>query len=618
MSVSSCRCFSSLLLAISLSIYASAADTATSKPVQPPSNAAPASPPQTYDQIVRLSLVEGDVRLSRGKEGEKATGAEWEQPATGTPVTTGFSLVTGKGRAEIELEDASTVYLAEDSVLTFNQLTATGGVPRTDMTLVSGTATLNFRPVFAGEWFILRTPTGRLSGHYPNKDYVRVNSYLDALTLTPQEKDTEIQVGATLEKDIKGQTMIYERDGRFVPAVAGDLDRFAEWDKWTAERIAERDAEMSVAMKDAGVTSPIPGLIEMKDQGKFFSCAPYGTCWEPSDGWGGQESAPDKPGTQQVSDAVQQQLQQHTVSVQALQSGGSVPALRTEYQEQFPCSPNQIRRLIERDPLTGRDTVLRADVVSNGAPYDWAVCHTGSWIFHEHRYVWVAGTHRHHHCPVRWVNYGGKKAFVPIHPHDVAGKAPINLKHGVFETSGRKGDSMRQVAFETGTSVKVLNGTPKEFTRSYFPPLQHAETPQLQAHLVKDGFGASKDGIAKPEGTAIRFDHRSESIVLAHQEIHNGRSSTITEHFGGGREAASAMRGGGGSWGGGSSGRFGGGGAGGGSSNHASSGSGGFSHGGSSGGGFSGGGGASHGGGGGGGVSGGGGGGGASGGGSHK
>ena len=146
------------------------------------------------------------------------------------------------------------------------------------MTLVSGTATLNFRPVFAGEWFILRTPTGRLSGHYPNKDYVRVNSYLDALTLTPQEKDTEIQVGATLEKDIKGQTMIYERDGRFVPAVAGDLDRFAEWDKWTAERIAERDAEMSVAMKDAGVTSPIPGLIEMKDQGKFFSCAPYGTC----------------------------------------------------------------------------------------------------------------------------------------------------------------------------------------------------------------------------------------------------------------------------------------------------------------------------------------------------
>ena len=104
MSVSSCRCFSSLLLAISLSIYASAADTATSKPVQPPSNAAPESPPQTYDQIVRLSLVEGDVRLSRGKEGEKATGAEWEQPATGTPVTTGFSLVTGKGRAEIELE----------------------------------------------------------------------------------------------------------------------------------------------------------------------------------------------------------------------------------------------------------------------------------------------------------------------------------------------------------------------------------------------------------------------------------------------------------------------------------------------------------------------------------
>jgi hypothetical protein len=34
------------------------------------------------------------------------------------PIEVGFSLVTGSGRAEIEFEDASTLYLGENSVLT--------------------------------------------------------------------------------------------------------------------------------------------------------------------------------------------------------------------------------------------------------------------------------------------------------------------------------------------------------------------------------------------------------------------------------------------------------------------------------------------------------------------
>ena len=184
MSISSCRCFVVLLLTVPFTAHASPADTNTSPhPQSSPSTA----PPPTYDQIVRLSLVEGDVRVARGKEGEHATGGDWGQATTGIPIATGFSLVTGKGRAEIELEDASTVYLGENSVLTFNELTATAGVPRTDVTLVSGTATLNVRPAFPGESFILRTPVGNISLRYPDINFIRVNSYLDGMALTPQE-----------------------------------------------------------------------------------------------------------------------------------------------------------------------------------------------------------------------------------------------------------------------------------------------------------------------------------------------------------------------------------------------------------------------------------------------
>ncbi len=97
MSIARCSNFPILLLIASLTTFTNtspAADTPTQ-----PSN-------RTYDQIVRLSLVEGDVRVSRGKEGEHVTGDEWEQAAVNLPIQTGFSLVTGKGRAAIELEDA--------------------------------------------------------------------------------------------------------------------------------------------------------------------------------------------------------------------------------------------------------------------------------------------------------------------------------------------------------------------------------------------------------------------------------------------------------------------------------------------------------------------------------
>ena len=61
-----------------------------------------------------------------------------------------------------------------------------------------------------------------------------------------------------------------------------DSGAFAEWDKWVADRIAQRTAATADVMKEAGLASPLPGLAGMKGQGTFFACAPYGTCWEPT------------------------------------------------------------------------------------------------------------------------------------------------------------------------------------------------------------------------------------------------------------------------------------------------------------------------------------------------
>ena len=210
-------------------------------------------------------------------------------------------------------------------------------------------------------------------------------------------------------------------------------------------------------------------------------------------------------------------LQAYPISAKDLQSASPAAIVRTEYDD-FPCSPYQIRNVIARDPVTGRDTILRTEYDWNMRPYDWAVCHAGSWIYRQHRYVWVAGTKRHHHCPVRWVKYGGTKAYVPLHPHDVAGKTPINLKHGVYQSADKKGDSVERVAFNSSTPVKVLNTAPKEFLKPYFPSLQHAETPRLEAHLVKDGFAPGKAGLGKD----WRDCHHLRSQIAEHYAGHSG------------------------------------------------------------------------------------------------
>jgi hypothetical protein len=587
MSLVPCHYLAFLLLTAPLSGQLLPTDPVPPQPTQPTSSI---TPPQTYDQIVRLSYIDGDVRISRGKEGEHASGGAWGQAATGTPLETGFSLVTGKGRAEIELEDASTVYLDEDSVMTFNELTATGGVPHTDVTLVSGTATLNVQPAFPGEGFIMRTTVGNVTVRYPNNNYLRINSYLDGMALTPQE-DSTFHSGSTEHTSPKGQTTTYNRNGKLVTEGPGAPNEFAAWDDWAAKRIAARELAVSTTMKQAGLSSPIPGLAEMKDQGTFFACAPYGTCWQPTNGWGGYVATPVRLDAQQPGDAAIQRSK--PASAKALQVASPSAILRTEYEEPFPCSPNQVQRLIARDPVTGRDTILSTS--THAAPYDWAICNAGTWIHRDRRYVWVAGTHRHHHCPVNWVKYNGSKAFVPIHPRDVAGKTPINLRHGVFQTTGRKGESVEHVAFNADTHVKLLPGAPKEFSHPYFPTLQHAETPHLEAHLVKDGLTAGREGGAKPVGTAITFDHRSQSFQLARQVMQGGKSTTVTEHFGGGGNGFQAHNGGGGFFNGSSGSRSGGSS---GSFSHGSSGSGGGGfHGGSSAG-SGGGGGGSHGGGG--------------------
>jgi hypothetical protein len=557
----------------------------------------------TYAQIVRVSYVEGDVRIARGEENEKATGATWEKAVADLPLETGFSLATGAGRAEIELEDASTFYMGENSVLTFNDLHATAGIPYTEIALLTGTVTLHVRPYVAGEEFILKTPTGSITARYPETTYLRVGSYTDGFTLAALKDAAVALPGSAPQAVADGQTMVHYEGSRVVWLGSDDAGAFAGWDKWVADRVAQRSAAIADVMKASGLTAPIPGLAEMKNQGTFFDCAPYGTCWEPAAADNQQQASGKQPESGASAAAASGR------SGRARRNGSSESDEVIERETFFPCLPGALRYRIDRDTITGNERIIGSEWDLNATPYNWAVCHAGSWIHRRHHYVWVAGHKRHHIPPGRWVKCGHRVAFVPLHPYDVKGRPPINQKEEVFAVNDKNGLSVERVKFDADRPIESLSLPPKEFRDVYFPPLSRANEPHLEAHQLEDGF-ASKGALAKATGVPLSFDHKSQSFMMAREVTQGNKSMTVmapmTNRSGnlqarGGSFAGAhgGYSGGGGSRGGGGGGGFSGGGSSGGSHGGGGS-SGGGSRGGGGGGGFSGGGssGGSHGGGG--------------------
>src|ERR1039458_4928112 len=143
---------------------------------------------------------------------------------------------------------------------------------------------------------------------------------------------------------------------------------------------------------------------------------------------------------------------------------------------------------VTRDTIMNRfrseERVIDSRLDANLLPYDWAMCHAGTWLYRRNRYVWVVGHKRHHHEPVRWVKSGRTVAFVPIHPHDVKGKPPINGKHEVFAVRNRNGISVERANFDAGHPIELLKAPPREFRKEAQPLLSRTDAPQMVARQL--------------------------------------------------------------------------------------------------------------------------------------
>src|SRR5882724_8296419 len=78
----------------------------------------------SHARIIRLSLVQGDVRFARGAHGDPLADSNtaWERAGLNLPVRQGYLLATDQGRAEVEFENGAMAFLKENTVLDFYDL----------------------------------------------------------------------------------------------------------------------------------------------------------------------------------------------------------------------------------------------------------------------------------------------------------------------------------------------------------------------------------------------------------------------------------------------------------------------------------------------------------------
>lgn len=350
-----------------------------------------ASADSSHARIVRLSLVQGDVRFARDIKGDPLSEPKgnWEAAALNLPIRQGYVVATDSGRAEVEFENGAMAFLAENTVLEFYDLSSEDGGFTTRLILRQGSAEFHVNPG-GGDYFSVTG--GDFSVQAETKTTFRMNNFDDGSSVNV--------LRGRLTAITKGKNTLLVKD-QSLSLRAGELDSMTvehapardEFDQWVAGRIDAESAATASAMQysnsslyTSGYTS---GFGDLYTYGAWFPMAGYGNCWRP-------------------------------------------------YGVGFGWSPFDFGSWYY-DPFFGWSFL-------GSQPWGWAPYHYGGWLFEPGLgWVWsptstfgAGGIGRWRPVTGVWMRSStGTVAIVPSHPLDVKGKTPLNLSSGAFAVTSR-------------------------------------------------------------------------------------------------------------------------------------------------------------------------------------
>jgi hypothetical protein len=232
----------------------------------------------SYARIVRLSVANGDVQIVRPDQSSK-----WEAAFANMPIQQGFTLGTNNGAAEIEFEQGSTMWLANDSVLEFTELALSDGGRITKLNLVRGSATFNAK-LAAADTFSVSTPHFEITP--PAKAVFRVDVFGQGGSVSVFQGKVSVESGSGPKDVMKGETFSLDSNA---PDLASVKPNPAEdtWDRWVSSResILASGQNQSLQYTNAPFTY---GMADLASYGGWNFMPGCGYGWQPygmSAGW---------------------------------------------------------------------------------------------------------------------------------------------------------------------------------------------------------------------------------------------------------------------------------------------------------------------------------------------
>ena len=225
----------------------------------------------SYARIVRLSYVAGDVQIVRTDKSNK-----WEPAVMNMPVEQGFAIGTNNGRAEIELEQGSVIWLAENSVLQFTELALSNGGRITRMTLSEGTGTFD-TSLSAGDTFEVATPSFRATP--ANKSEFRVDMSSDGGAVRLLNGKLSVNSAAGTEDVPKGQT--FSANSKATKTSLKRSPSPDEWDHWVNKRLTFQVNGQNQAALNTNAPFTY-GMADLAGYGSWNYFPGFGYGWQPS------------------------------------------------------------------------------------------------------------------------------------------------------------------------------------------------------------------------------------------------------------------------------------------------------------------------------------------------
>jgi hypothetical protein len=415
----------------------------------------------SHARIIRLSLVQGDVRFTRDVHGDPLTSdkANWEGATLNLPIRQGYVLATDHGRAEVEFENGAMAFLAENTVLEFYDLSLEDGAKTTRLVLRQGTASFYVNPG-SGDYFSVTG--GDFTVETDGRAGFRLDNFDDGSVVDVSKGRVSVLRKNKTTALVKGQSLSMRAGDNNSTEIAR-LPENDDFDRW----VAGREDAVATATNAAQqyVSSPYytSGIADLYTYGSWYPISGYGNCWRPYGvglGWS------------------------------PFAGGGWF-----------------------MDPVYG-STFIGAQ------PWGWLPYHYGGWVFDPFfGWLWSPGfgfgfSGIAPFRPVTGVfirSKTGLLGLVPVHPLDVRGKEPINLAKGVFPVAGGAVSQQAMAgATAAGESWKVMKAPPRESLTN--TAVAASAAPARVSRTIVGG-GSNARVVTLDRNSSIAYDAREHRFV---------------------------------------------------------------------------------------------------------